>query len=114
MVTAIERDLAEEISLSSGSTSATEHQQYFATVRELLSKVVAGVKNGNYEQADQYAITAYLDNYEYLEVPIEEHYPELMLDIEMEMREELRAKIQEEESPEACRASKEITCGFSQ
>jgi high-affinity iron transporter len=100
LVAAIERDLAEELSLSSGSTNASEHQKYFATIRELLTKVVAEVKNGNYDQADQDAISAYLDNYEYLEVPIEKHDPELMVEIEVEMREELRAMIKAQESPE--------------
>src|SRR3712207_9589113 len=77
--TAIERDLAEELSVSEGSESTSEHQQYFATIRTLLSNVVSEVNNGNYEQADQYAISAYLDNYEYLEAPIEKHDPELMV-----------------------------------
>jgi high-affinity iron transporter len=97
LATAIERDLAEDLSLSAGSGSASEQAQYFTTIRELLAKVVAEVKNGNYELADQHAITAYLDNYEYLEAPIEKHDPELMVDIEIEMREELREMIRNEE-----------------
>lgn len=98
---AIERDLAEELSISAGSTNAGEHQQYFDTIRELLGNVVNEVKQGNYEQADQHAITAYLDNYEYLEAPIEKHDPELMVAIEIEMREELREMIRDEEPPSA-------------
>ncbi|MGI0050007.1 MAG: FTR1 family iron permease, partial [Nitrososphaera sp.] len=101
LATAIERDLAEDLSLSAGSGSAGEHTQYFTTIRELLANVVTEVKNGNYEQADQHAITAYLDNYEYLEAPIEKHDPELMVDIEIEMREELREMIRDEEPPAA-------------
>jgi high-affinity iron transporter len=101
LVAAIERDLAEELSLSSGSTSAGEHQQYFATIRELLANVVSEVKQGNYDLADQHAITAYLDNYEYLEAPIEKHDAELMVAIEIEMREELREMIRNEEPPAA-------------
>ncbi|HYY67439.1 MAG TPA: hypothetical protein VE572_03735, partial [Nitrososphaeraceae archaeon] len=46
LATAIERDLAEELSLSQGSESTSEHQQYFATIRTLLSKVISEVKNG--------------------------------------------------------------------
>src|ERR671914_1958370 len=76
LTTAIERDLAEELSVSEGSESTSEHQQYFATIRTLLSNVISEVKSGNYEQADQYAVSAYLDNYEYLEAPIEKHDPE--------------------------------------
>ncbi len=104
LTTAIERDLAEELSVSEGSESTSEHQQYFATIRTLLSNVISEVNNGNYEQADQYAITAYLDNYEYLEAPIEKHDPDLMLSIEVEMREELRSMIQARESPQSINA----------
>ena len=98
LTTAIERDLAEELSVSEGSESTSEHQQYFATIRTLLSNVISEVNNGNYEQADQYAVSAYLDNYEYLEAPIEKHDPELMVTIEEEMREELRRMIEARES----------------
>jgi high-affinity iron transporter len=104
LITAIERDLAEELSVSEGSESTSEHQQYFSTIRTLLSNVTSEVNNGNYEQADQYAITAYLDNYEYLEAPIEKHDPNLMLSIEVEMREELRSMIQARESPQSINA----------
>lgn len=104
LTTAIERDLAEELSVSEGSESTSEHQQYFATIRTLLSNVVSEANNGNYEQADQYAISAYLDNYEYLEAPIEKHDPELMVTIEEEMREELRSMIEARESSESIEA----------
>ena len=101
LTAAIERDLAEELSVSEGSESTSEHQQYFATIRTLLSNVISEVNNGNYDQADQYAISAYLDNYEYLEAPIEKHDPNLMVSIEEEMREELRRMIQARESVES-------------
>jgi high-affinity iron transporter len=101
LTTAIERDLAEELSLSAGSGSANENNTYFSTIRDLLSRIVTEVNNGNYKLADEYAITAYLDNYEYLEAPIEKHDPELMVAIEIEMREELRQMIRDEEPPAA-------------
>jgi high-affinity iron transporter len=101
LTTAIERDLAEELSVSEGSESTGEHQQYFTTIRTLLSQVISEVNNGNYEQADQHAVSAYLDNYEYLEAPIEKHDPDLMLTIEVEMREELRSMIQAREPAES-------------
>lgn len=104
LTTAIERDLAEELSVSEGSESTSEHQQYFATIRTLLSNVTSEVNNGNYEQADQYAVSAYLDNYEYLEAPIEKHDPDLMVTIEEEMREELRKMIEARESVESIEA----------
>src|SRR5918998_1176036 len=104
LTTAIERDLAEELSVSEGSESTGEHQQYFTTIRTLLSQVISEVNNGNYEQADQHAVSAYLDNYEYLEAPIEKHDPDLMLTIEVEMREELRSMIQAREPAESIEA----------
>jgi high-affinity iron transporter len=104
LTTAIERDLAEELSVSEGSESASEHQQYFTTIRTLLSNVTSEVKNGNYAQADQYAVSAYLDNYEYLEAPIEKHDPDLMVRIEEEMREELRSMIKARETAESIEA----------
>jgi high-affinity iron transporter len=58
------------------------------------------VNAGDYDAADAAAIKAYLDNYEYLEAPIEKHDPDLMVDIEIEMREELRQMIREERSPQ--------------
>jgi hypothetical protein len=67
-------------------------KKYFTAIRELLAKVITEVRNGDYEEADQYAISAYLDNYEYLEAPIERHDVDLMTTIEIEMREETDAK----------------------
>jgi high-affinity iron transporter len=99
MVSAIERDLAEDLSVSSGAAGG-EHTQYFSTIRTLLAQAVDDVKAGDYRAADQKAITAYLDNYEYLEAPIEKHDPELMVTIEVEMREELRKMIKAQESPD--------------
>ena len=104
LATAIERDLAEELSLSNGSNGPTEQQQYFATIRSLFSNITTEVKNGNYAQADKYAITAYLDNYEYLETPIEKHDPDLMTTIEVEMREELRGMIKAREPVQSIEA----------
>lgn len=95
---AIERDLAEDLTVSAGATGG-QHTQYFATIRELLAQAVESVKAGDYKAADQAAITAYLDNYEYLEAPIEKHDPELMVTIELEMREELRKMIKADDSP---------------
>jgi high-affinity iron transporter len=76
---------------SEGNSSTTA--QYFANIRELMSKVVDSVDNGDYKQADKLATTAYLDNYEYLEAPIEKINATLMSDIEVDMRENLRTMI---------------------
>jgi high-affinity iron transporter len=107
LVTAIERDLAEYLSSSSSNQGTTtqiknEHSQYFSTIRNLLSDVITEVsENSNYKTADKAAMTAYLDNYEYLEAPIERLNATLMEDIEVDMREELRNMLKEEQSPSA-------------
>ena len=100
LTTAIERDLAEELTLDDGSNNSTggDLQKYFVTIKSLLSEVVSEVNNSNYDKADQYAVSAYLDNYEYLETPIEKHDPALMQTIEEDMREELRKRIELRES----------------
>ena len=101
LIAAIERDLSEELSLSEGSERAGEHTKYFSMIRTLLSNIITEVKeSGDYKKADKNAITAYLDNYEYLEAPIEKHNPQLMVDIEIDMREKLRQMLRERESPE--------------
>src|ERR671918_96168 len=102
LVSAIERDLAEYLSVSTGyegaPTTTSQHSQYFTTIRNLLSDVVTEVKeNRDYRQADKAAMTAYLDNYEYLEAPIERLNATLMEDIEIDMREELRDMLKEEQ-----------------
>src|ERR671919_1080496 len=100
VASAIERDFSEELNLSSGSKSGSEQAKYFTNIRELLNSTIASVNAGDYDAADATAIKAYLDNYEYLEAPIEKHDPDLMLEIEVEMREELRQMIREERSPQ--------------
>jgi high-affinity iron transporter len=102
LVTAIERDLAEYLSIQSGNDSAagttSEYSQYFTTIRDLLSEVISQVKqNEDYRAADKAAMTAYLDNYEYLEAPIEKLNSTLMVDIEVDMREELRDMLKDEQ-----------------
>ena len=100
VASAIERDFTEELTLSSGSESASEQAKYFSTIRDLLNSTISSVNDGDYKAAEATAIKAYLDNFEYLEAPIEKHDPDLMQDIEIEMREELRQMIIEERSPQ--------------
>ncbi|MGG6461101.1 MAG: hypothetical protein ACM3JQ_06725, partial [Candidatus Eiseniibacteriota bacterium] len=67
-----------------------QNSNYFSTIDDLLRNVITEATNGDYQKADQYAITAYLDNFEYLESPIEKHDSKLKSDIEIQMREVLR------------------------
>jgi len=98
VASAIERDFTEELTLSGGSESTSEQAKYFSTIRDLLNSTIAFVNDGEYKAADANAIKAYLDNFEYLEAPIEKYDADLMSEIEIEMREELRHMIREERS----------------
>lgn len=74
---------------------------YFTTIDSNLKSIVTDVKvNNDYKKADKTAMSAYLDNYEYLEAPIEKNDPELMVEIELNMREELRQYLKNNESSE--------------
>lgn len=97
---AIERDFAEELTLSGGSESVSEQSIYFSTIGDLFNSTVASVSSGNYKAAYTNATKAYLDNFEYLEAPIEKHDPDLMMLIENGMREELRQMINDRRSPQ--------------
>ena len=72
-----------------------QYIQYFATIRNLLQSLIVDVKKGDYISAEQAAINAYLDNFEYLEPPIEKHDFKLKSDIELAMREQLRQMIKD-------------------
>ncbi len=87
---AIEHDLAEDLS-SNGNVAGGV--KYFSNIRNLLATVLAEVKAGNYDQADQDTASAYLDNYEYLESSLEKHDATLKVTIETEMRDQLRSMI---------------------
>lgn len=98
LVNAIQRDFEEELSLSEGSQISSEHSQYFSSIQSLLSRIIENIKQDNYKEADKLAVQAYLDNYEYLETPIEKHNSQLMIEIETDMREKLREMIKSGES----------------
>jgi high-affinity iron transporter len=98
---AIERDLLEEISAEAESNGRKSSSGYVLRIRELLAGVVQEVNAGNYAEADEHAISAYLDNYEYREAPLEKYDADLMAEIELQMREELRSMIRSHQTPEA-------------
>lgn len=100
LVSAIERDLAESIGLSTNQT-ANEYAKYFANIDFLYNQLVTEVKGGNYDRADELAGTVYLDNFEPLETPLEKYDSGLMLKLEEMMRIQLRDKIKSKESAAA-------------
>ncbi|HEX7032597.1 MAG TPA: hypothetical protein VF172_06325 [Nitrososphaera sp.] len=75
--------------------SGRSGQEYIDTIVELLDNAVAEYKEGNAQEAKALVIEAYLDNYEFIEADIAEDDPELMEKIEIDIREELVAMIDE-------------------
>jgi hypothetical protein len=64
---------------------------YLQNARNLLNQTSVQYKNSNYTGAEELAIVAYLDNFEYVESELEKKGSHsLMQDIEHMMREELR------------------------
>ncbi|HEX5904977.1 MAG TPA: FTR1 family protein [Candidatus Nitrosocosmicus sp.] len=101
LVTAIENDLNESnnIRIQSFSSSVDPAlQAYYDNIDTLLNNALSSLQNGNYVAADKNVSSAYLDNFEYLEAPIEEVNSTLMLQIETNMRENLRDMIQNQTS----------------
>ena len=78
--------------------STDKNTEYFKNIHNLISKVIESVNSGNYPQADNYATEAYLDNYEYLEAPIEKINATLKNDLEINLRENLIGKIDARQS----------------
>jgi high-affinity iron transporter len=81
--------------------NSIHYSRYFSTIDVLLHNVITEVTNGDYQKADQDAVTAYLDNYEYLESPIEKHDSKLKSDIEIQMREGLRQMLTKKAPPQS-------------
>jgi hypothetical protein len=66
---------------------------YFENIEQLLADANEEYANGNKDAALSLATKAYLDNYEFLEGPIAEQNEDLMEEIEIMLREELRDMI---------------------
>ncbi len=98
LVTAINRDFT--------GTEAVpyEKDQLYENIRELYKELLIAVDNGDYAQAEELGIEAYLENFEYLEPDIEKVDAEHLYTLELDMREELRKMIKFKESPTAIRA----------
>jgi high-affinity iron transporter len=91
MITVIQRDLL-------GTQTAVDQNNLYAVIRGLYTQLVAEVDAGNYAKAEQLAIEAYLENFEYLEPDIEVVDSELLHKLEIAMREDLRTTIKQQAS----------------
>jgi high-affinity iron transporter len=87
---------------------------YFGNIKNLLSKINEAIKsNSDYSSAEKYATSAYLDNFEYVEAPLEKVDPKLMNNIELMMREQLRELIKNKHQPETSVLLTSITNNLS-
>lgn len=85
-----QHELEEILSATGGTVQEKDGWYYIDTVKSLLDDVVAEYKAGNYEEARTLARNeAYLNNYEFIESDIAEDDPDLMVKIELAIREEL-------------------------
>ena len=93
LVGAIQRDLL--------GTDVLEHDQaaLYENIRQLYAQLLEAVDAGEYERAEELAIEAYLENFEYLEPALEFVDAEFMYKLEIEMREDLRSMIREGRDP---------------
>lgn len=106
LITAIQGNLSEESTVQSDDSLRI----YFANIKDLLSKIDGALKNNSdYASAQKYATVAYLDNFEYIEAPLEEFDPTLMLNIEIMMREELRELLKNGQQAQASTLLSNIT-----
>jgi hypothetical protein len=71
-----------------------------STIRNLLDKSITELNAGNYTGASELVDIAYIDNYEYIEDPLEELDSELMEETEVMIREDLASAIEDNKSLE--------------
>ena len=98
LVTAINRDF------TGIEAVPYEKEKIYENIRELYKELLVAVDNGDYAQAEELGIEAYLENFEYLEPDIEKVNAEHLYALELDMREELRKMIKFKESPTAIRS----------
>ncbi|HJN19789.1 MAG TPA: FTR1 family protein, partial [Candidatus Nitrosopelagicus sp.] len=101
LISFIQRDLLGTDVLT---TAGIDNSNLYNIIRDLYGELLIELDNGNYDKAEEIGIEAYLENFEYLEPEIEIADAELLYQLEWDMREELRAMIKNQESPETIRA----------
>ena len=79
-----------------GEEASTEGQDSIAiidNIKSLLRQLTQAYESQDYQRAESIATEAYLDNYEYIEVPLAQRDKQLMEQTEVMLREELRQMI---------------------
>ncbi|PIY90665.1 MAG: iron permease [Nitrosopumilales archaeon CG_4_10_14_0_8_um_filter_34_8] len=93
LITAIQRDLLQT------ETIAIDKANLYEVIRNLYSELFIAVNSNDYSTAEELAIEAYLENFEYLESDIEKVDESLLNSLELDMRENLRNRIIQKENP---------------
>jgi len=97
LITAIQKDVLGSESISQN------HNLIYQKIYGLYDELLVLVDSGDYVNAEEKAIIAYLDNFEYLEPAIEKVDKELLHKLELNMRENLRQMIIDEKPPNEIR-----------
>src|SRR5215216_5880679 len=99
-INGIIHELAEITGLSEsqliGEEAGAEEQDHIAiinNIKSLLNQLIAAYESQDYQGAESIATEAYLDNYEYIEIPLAQRDQQLMEQTEIMLREELRQMI---------------------
>ena len=103
LITVINRDLA------GYEPVAYDHQELYETIRVLYDEMLVSLDEGDYDAAEELAIEAYLENFEYLEPDIEKVDSDLLYTLEWDMREVLRDMIKQEQDTDKIRVFVEGT-----
>ena len=92
----------------SGGETQIDILEYFDEIERLLNEAKTAYQSGNTQMAFDLVTEAYLDNYEFVEGPLGEVDSELVLKIEIDMRENLRNMIKSNESTDKVDAQIDI------
>jgi hypothetical protein len=79
-----------------GEEAGAEEQDHIAiinNIKSLLTQLIAAYESQDYQGSESIATEAYLDNYEYIEIPLAQRDQQLMEQTEVMLREELRQMI---------------------
>ena len=97
LISAINRDFA------GTPTVVYDKQELYNNIRAIYEELLHSLEGGDYKTAEELGIEAYLENFEYLEEDIERVDPNLLYQLEIDMREELREMIQNKQDPNRIR-----------
>ncbi len=97
LVSAIQRDLLGMMTLTH------DEGALYDNIRNLYAQLLVAVDSGDYAAAEELAIEAYLENFEYLEPTLEIVDAEFMYALEIDMREDLRGMIKERQGSQQIR-----------